>query len=645
MCNSYPHVQNNFEYRSTCGGGVFQKMSKMVFVVRSLYPTTFYSHDVDEVIRMPTKIELTLKQSQQGVSNDVLVSIEGVEELKRNKNLEEMQIEEEQGAKAQSWKFPVCYDDDDDEEGYNSLNDNIISELPSYSAVTPTEPIDSLSMGDEHLNTIPATESNEFIKSCAENLVPNPKIRFAKRLLYDNSSPRPSKKIVSDNSNADIESFSPSPIPNSDSDPLYAFWAMKIAVGETIPRSVKQIEPILKKIAVSQALGRYILKPDVELESFKKALLENGSFPENNNHRRESTATVSTFPSKSDDLKQFEEPTDLNFEPYEELNTSENIDIEHHTPYISSEKRVPDNSQVANVSFESRSSDSESDSGSDSGSDSESDSGRDNKQGSDEEVDISKVLIPETTFVGVESRVLIPEMNFVDVESRVLIPETTVVSVKSRKSLHVDAEVGFAHNMVDEKDGSGYLELEKELFEDNQEDEMPSFPDKDGDDYADKSPNWAGEGLHKGTTNQMIGRPGGDVSNYYYGKADNTEFSGNHTFDSPRSVPRSIDLNAHAKAPADMENTFRLGDDGSMRSGSHQEKHGSSIRKSTDTSIDNYKKSLVINRRGPTLRRELSDLEMGEFRESAHEEASGTKKRFEKNNSFKQSENMSSSEY
>nr|GEW20985.1 hypothetical protein [Tanacetum cinerariifolium] len=34
--------------------------------------------------RMPTKIELTLKQSQQGVSNDVLVSIEGVKELKRN---------------------------------------------------------------------------------------------------------------------------------------------------------------------------------------------------------------------------------------------------------------------------------------------------------------------------------------------------------------------------------------------------------------------------------------------------------------------------------------------------------------------------------------------------------------------------------
>nr|GEU57171.1 hypothetical protein [Tanacetum cinerariifolium] len=33
---------------------------------------------------MPTKIELILEQSQQGVSNDVLVSIEGVEESKRN---------------------------------------------------------------------------------------------------------------------------------------------------------------------------------------------------------------------------------------------------------------------------------------------------------------------------------------------------------------------------------------------------------------------------------------------------------------------------------------------------------------------------------------------------------------------------------
>nr|GEV14247.1 hypothetical protein [Tanacetum cinerariifolium] len=43
-------------------------------------------------------------------------------------------------------------------------------------------------------------------------------IRLTKRLLYDNSSRRPPKVVVSDNSNADIKSFSPSPIPIKDSD-------------------------------------------------------------------------------------------------------------------------------------------------------------------------------------------------------------------------------------------------------------------------------------------------------------------------------------------------------------------------------------------------------------------------------------------
>nr|GFB34947.1 hypothetical protein [Tanacetum cinerariifolium] len=47
-------------------------------------------------------------------------------------------------ATAQSRKLPVCYDDDDDEDESNSLKDNIISEIPSCSAVTPSEPIDSL---------------------------------------------------------------------------------------------------------------------------------------------------------------------------------------------------------------------------------------------------------------------------------------------------------------------------------------------------------------------------------------------------------------------------------------------------------------------------------------------------------------------
>nr|GEU63102.1 reverse transcriptase domain-containing protein [Tanacetum cinerariifolium] len=53
-----------------------------------------------------------------------------------------------------------------------------IAELTENSNVTPSlsieEPDNSLSMGDEHLDTIPATESDEFIKSSVENLIPIP---------------------------------------------------------------------------------------------------------------------------------------------------------------------------------------------------------------------------------------------------------------------------------------------------------------------------------------------------------------------------------------------------------------------------------------------------------------------------------------
>nr|GFD13016.1 hypothetical protein [Tanacetum cinerariifolium] len=97
------------------------------------------------------------------------------------KKQEEKQLEEEQAAKAQNSKIPVCYDDDDGWERSNSLKDNIISGLPSCSAITPSEPVlsteepdNSLSMGDELLDTISAMKSDKFIKSSVENLIPIP---------------------------------------------------------------------------------------------------------------------------------------------------------------------------------------------------------------------------------------------------------------------------------------------------------------------------------------------------------------------------------------------------------------------------------------------------------------------------------------
>ncbi|GKD53480.1 hypothetical protein Tco_1286867 [Tanacetum coccineum] len=91
------------------------------------------------------------------------------------KKEEEKRIEEEQAAKARYWKILVCYDDDDDEESSIHLKDIIISGLPPCVAITPDSPkTDSLIMEDEHLSTIPETESDEFIKSSVENLVPTP---------------------------------------------------------------------------------------------------------------------------------------------------------------------------------------------------------------------------------------------------------------------------------------------------------------------------------------------------------------------------------------------------------------------------------------------------------------------------------------
>nr|GEY90591.1 hypothetical protein [Tanacetum cinerariifolium]GEZ13245.1 hypothetical protein [Tanacetum cinerariifolium] len=74
-------------------------------------------------------------------------------------------------------KIPICYDNDDDKESSTPLRDIIIFELPLCISITPIlstkEPKETLIIRDEHLDTIPKKESDEFIKSSVENLVPN----------------------------------------------------------------------------------------------------------------------------------------------------------------------------------------------------------------------------------------------------------------------------------------------------------------------------------------------------------------------------------------------------------------------------------------------------------------------------------------
>nr|GEV39907.1 hypothetical protein [Tanacetum cinerariifolium] len=64
-----------------------------------------------------------------------------------------------------SWDRPtICYSDDDDEDYTIAITSSLSTE----------EPDNSLNMRDEHLDTISVMESDEFIKSSVESLVPIP---------------------------------------------------------------------------------------------------------------------------------------------------------------------------------------------------------------------------------------------------------------------------------------------------------------------------------------------------------------------------------------------------------------------------------------------------------------------------------------
>ncbi|GKE67740.1 hypothetical protein Tco_1521901, partial [Tanacetum coccineum] len=86
----------------------------------------------------------------------------------------EQAYNEEQYAAARRHIISIPFVDEDD---YIPLGD-IMARYSTSKAITPDllieEPDNSLNMWDEHLDTIPATESDEVIKSSVENLVPIP---------------------------------------------------------------------------------------------------------------------------------------------------------------------------------------------------------------------------------------------------------------------------------------------------------------------------------------------------------------------------------------------------------------------------------------------------------------------------------------
>nr|GEY89001.1 hypothetical protein [Tanacetum cinerariifolium] len=131
-------------------------------------------------------------------------------------------------------KILICYDDDDDDEDYTI-------------ATTPKEPDNSLSMGDEHLDTISTTKSDEFIKSSVENLIPNPKSLLnhdssiiSSSLKIDSLFDEFAEEFIAENSNTAFESFSSVPILVEDNDTFMEEIDLSFTPDDPMPPGIEE---------------------------------------------------------------------------------------------------------------------------------------------------------------------------------------------------------------------------------------------------------------------------------------------------------------------------------------------------------------------------------------------------------------------
>nr|GEV44439.1 hypothetical protein [Tanacetum cinerariifolium] len=146
-----------------------------------------------------------------------------------------------------------------DQHSFNAESD-LIESMPNHdSSITISSKIDSLF--DEFAGEL------TLLKSIPPGIDetdchPEKETRFAQGLLYDNSSPCLPEEIVSDNFNADIESFSPSPIPIEDSDSYMKEIDLPFTPADPMPPGIEDDDydsrrdiPIFKKLLDNYSLS------------------------------------------------------------------------------------------------------------------------------------------------------------------------------------------------------------------------------------------------------------------------------------------------------------------------------------------------------------------------------------------------------
>nr|GFB20031.1 hypothetical protein [Tanacetum cinerariifolium] len=146
-----------------------------------------------------------------------------------------------------------------DRHHFNAESDLIESMLNHDSSIIPSSSkIDSLL--DEFAGELTLLKS---IPPGIDGTDRDPKedIRLIERLLYDISSPRPSKEFVFENSNANIESFSPSPIPVEDSDSFIEEIDLSFNPDDPMPPSIEEDDDDSEKdiLILKELLDNYSL--------------------------------------------------------------------------------------------------------------------------------------------------------------------------------------------------------------------------------------------------------------------------------------------------------------------------------------------------------------------------------------------------
>nr|GEZ47500.1 hypothetical protein [Tanacetum cinerariifolium] len=125
-----------------------------------------------------------------------------------------------------------------DQHHFNAESDLIESLLNCDSSIISSSlKIDSLL--DEFAGKLTLLKSNPpgIDKT---DCYPEEEIHFTERLLYDNSSPRPPEEFVYKNSDADIESFFPSPIPIEDSDSFMEEINLFLTLDDLVPPGIEE---------------------------------------------------------------------------------------------------------------------------------------------------------------------------------------------------------------------------------------------------------------------------------------------------------------------------------------------------------------------------------------------------------------------